>query len=579
MRKYRFLILGLLFLLPSVFFAKEQLIVGVYQDEPLVMIDKHGNVKGFFIDILKYIALKEGWEIEYVNGSFVQCLEKLDKGEIDIMVDVPYSTSLREKYDFTNTTLLSSWAQVYTQKNLRIVSILELDKKKIAGVEGDIYFQEFKLLIESFLLNCKFVELNENEAVFRFLEQKMADVGVVSRIYGMGHERNYKVDRTPIACCPVELCFAFPKGKNPKLVEIIDKNLESLKNNKSSIYYRALDKWFEGIRKWIFPTWLVWTLLFTLAFLIIFLMWTKILSGQIETKENEIANRNKELEEEINERKRVHDKLITTLNELEQRVKDRTAELSQSNELLKKEIAERKQTEDKLRKMTAELERSNRELKEYAYVASHDLQEPLRMVSSYLQLLEQRYRDRLDKDAQEFITYAVDGSIRMKKLVESLLEYSRVDTHSRFEKTDCNTLIKSVLDNLKVAIEKNGAEITYNNLPEVMGDSTQLTQLFQNLISNAIKFRSDISPRIHIGVESRGGEWLFSIQDNGIGIDPKNFERIFLLFQRLHTPNEYPGVGVGLAVCKKIVERHGGKIWVESQPGKGSTFFFTIPEK
>jgi PAS domain S-box-containing protein len=242
------------------------------------------------------------------------------------------------------------------------------------------------------------------------------------------------------------------------------------------------------------------------------------------------------------------------------------------------DITDRKSSEEKLRRTAAELIRSNKELEQFAYVASHDLQEPLRMIASYMELLARRYRSVLDVEADEFITYAVDGAKRMKQQIDDLLAYSRVDRRgSRFESVDCGAVMERVLSNLRLAIQESGASIDVTPLPVVSGDDLQLGQVFQNLISNAIKFRSKLPPRIKISADRRSEGWLFSVRDNGIGIEMEYADRIFLIFQRLHTLSEYPGTGIGLAICKKIIERHGGRIWVESKKEGGSVFHFTLP--
>jgi signal transduction histidine kinase len=241
------------------------------------------------------------------------------------------------------------------------------------------------------------------------------------------------------------------------------------------------------------------------------------------------------------------------------------------------EVEERKQVEVKLKRAMAEVQRSNQELEQFAYVASHDLQEPLRMVSSYTQLLAQRYEDRLDEKAQKYIAYAVDGSIRMQHLINDLLTFSRLNTRPQApEMIDTHAVLGEAIMNLSKAIEENRALVVNDDLPIVRGDASQLRQVFQNLVANAIKFHGADAPRVHISARDLGSEWRFAVNDNGIGIDPQYQDKVFLLFQRLHTRQEYPGTGIGLAVCKRIVERHNGRIWFESQPGKGSTFFFTL---
>jgi len=245
---------------------------------------------------------------------------------------------------------------------------------------------------------------------------------------------------------------------------------------------------------------------------------------------------------------------------------------------ISRNITELKQREEELQHLTDELSRSNSELQQFAYVASHDLQEPLRMVASYVQLLARRYKGQLDENADTFINYAVEGANRMKTLINDLLSYSRVGTQGKeLAPVDAGASLQKAVTALQVAIAEKEAEVTTDPLPTVPADDVQLSQLFQNLIGNAIKFRGEQPPRVHVTAKKKGREWEFAVSDNGIGIEEKYTDRIFVIFQRLHTREEYPGTGIGLAICKKIVERHHGRIWFTSTPGLGTTFFFTIP--
>ena len=248
--------------------------------------------------------------------------------------------------------------------------------------------------------------------------------------------------------------------------------------------------------------------------------------------------------------------------------------------IVARDVTERKQMELQLDSSLADLQRSNAELEQFAYVTSHDLQEPLRMITSYIQIIEEDYKGKLDADADQYIAFAVEGAKRMHTLVNDLLAYSRVGTRGEsFMPISLNNVLSAATANLDVAIEESHAVVTHDRLPTVLGDESQLIQLFQNLLGNAIKFRSDVPPIIHVGVEQTKDGWEFSVHDNGIGIDMKYAERIFAVFQRLHAREEYPGTGIGLAVVKKIVERHGGRIWAESEPANGSTFYFTLPKR
>jgi signal transduction histidine kinase len=259
----------------------------------------------------------------------------------------------------------------------------------------------------------------------------------------------------------------------------------------------------------------------------------------------------------VSEARRRRNELRVLNEELERRVAERTREVEAAN---------------------AELSRSNVELERFAYTASHDLQEPLRMVASFTELLAQRYKGRLDAEADEFIGFAQEGAERMQALIEGLLAYSRVGSGGRpLKRTDCNAVLRAAVSDLGASLEETGGSVTWDPLPEVQADPVLIRQLFQNLVSNALRFRSQAAPRVHVCAEREGDEWIFSVRDNGIGIAAEHAGRIFQMFQRLHPRSEYPGSGIGLAICKKIVERYGGRIWVEPAPQGGSVFRFALP--
>jgi PAS domain S-box-containing protein len=248
-------------------------------------------------------------------------------------------------------------------------------------------------------------------------------------------------------------------------------------------------------------------------------------------------------------------------------------------QVLLRDITERKRAQAALQRTSDDLKRSNRDLEQFAYVASHDLQEPLRAIGGYVKLLEHRFPDKLDTKARDYIAGAFDGATRMERLISDLLAFSRVAVRGdAFLPADLEDALGQALRNLEAAINSAQATVAHDPLPTLSVDAGQIRQLFQNLIGNALKFHSEQPPRIHIGTLRQDGRWVFSVRDNGIGIDPQYYEKIFQIFQRLHTRKNYPGTGIGLAICKKIVERHGGTIWVESQPGQGSTFYFSIPD-
>ncbi len=524
--------------------------VGVYENRPKIFTDAEGRASGFWPEILDYIASNEDWTLKYIPGTWEECLRRLETGEIDIMPDVAYSEEREELFDFSNRKVYTSWSRIYVKKDNTIYDILDLENKKIAVLKNSVNVEGpdgIKNLVKAFNISCIFIEVGSYDEVFRMVNEGEADAAVASKDFAIRNIDNYNLINTPIIFQPSTLYFAFPK--NSELTTYfknrIDYHLREIEEDKDSVYYHSLEKWFVSPENEIFPTWLIWIFAVSLVAIL-------VLGGGSFLLRTKVRNRTKALREEIFRHMETENELQKHKNNLEEMVSLRTAELT----------------------------RSNKELERFAYITSHDLQEPLRMISSYLQLVEKRYKDELDEDAKDFINFAVDGAKRMQILINDLLRYSRVGTKSiEFQPVNCEEILKNTLNNLEIAIEESGAKITYDYLPIVRGDKTQLSQLFQNLIGNSIKFKGENFPEIHIKAEDENDFWRFSFQDNGIGIDPKYYDRIFQIFQRLHNRDKYPGTGIGLAICKKIIERHGGNIFVESESGKGTTFIFTLKKE
>lgn len=296
----------------------------------------------------------------------------------------------------------------------------------------------------------------------------------------------------------------------------------------------------------------------------------------VEKRVNEVLRKQKKAKELLNAKKLKVEKLNQNIAVMENTNNELSSYISKLEDSVE---SQNKSYIEELNRLEEDLNRSNDEFQQFAYITSHDLQEPLRTISSFTQLLAKRYKNRIDEDSDEFMDYIVEASTRMQQMIKDLLQYSRVVSRGKvFKPTNTEEIIEYASSSLKPVIEDNSAEITYNKLPKVNADSGQLLQLFQNLVENAIKFRQiEVAPKVHISCREQDGEYIFSVADNGIGIEEQYFDRIFTIFQRLHTKEEYDGTGIGLSVAKRIVERHGGNIWVESEPGAGSTFYFTIP--
>ncbi len=667
----RKIVFGLVVLLalwffPVPSFAEGPVRVGVYNNKPLSFIDDTGTPQGIYIDVLRDVARVKKWEIEFVPCEWSVCLAKLETGDIDILGPIAYSSERAERYDFTNDTLLVNWGQVYVPPGSDVESFLDLRNKRIAVLENDIHFQQFRELLRRFSIPVTYVEVSDYETVMTLVARQQVDAGLVNRIYGIQHEGLFNVQKSPIVLNPTEIQFATGKGKNAQLLADIDSHLGEMKKTPDSVYYRSLDRWLVGTGTSKLPQWLLWVMSGALVGAVLLLVATIILRREIKL-------RTRALEQEVEEHKRTAKALAASearyrnlvenspvpifvyrdgkfvyLNpaavkmhgaasadeligkslksfmppdyvpQLEERLLEaasgaRRVRVSETKirrpdgeELdaivsampveffgetaqlvIMQDITDRKRAEVQLQAYAVELERSNRELQDFAYVASHDLQEPLRKIQVFGERLRMKYYDTLDETAQDYLMRMDDAAKRMKKLIQDLLEFSRVTTHAQpFAPIDLNEVVAGVLQDLETRIAETEANIKVGVLPTIEAEPTQMRQLFQNLISNAIKFRRDgVPPEIDITArcdfhsDEQRELCRITITDNGIGFDPKYLDRIFAVFQRLHNRGEYPGTGVGLALCRKIVLRHQGAITAESVPGKGTTFIVTLPTR
>jgi PAS domain S-box-containing protein len=425
----------------------------------------------------------------------------------------------------------------------------------VRGLIGLVLLFDIYVIFQQYQIGSIRRQLNERDELFRLITEKAADMIAVVNTSGQRVYNSPSYERI-MGYSPEEL------GATSSFEQIHPDDREKIKAAAAEASRSGVGRRIEYRMRHKDGSWRV---LESTA--------STILDAEGNVDKLVIVNR------DITDRKRAETALQEYQIHLEELVEMRTAELTRANEQLERDIAERNRVQQELTRNVEELARSNADLEQFAYVASHDLQEPLRMVISYTQLLARRHRGKLDASADEFIGYAVDGASRMQQLIQDLLSYSRLTIRGKaLQFTETGAACKAALENLRESIKNSNSEVSVGPLPTVLADATQLAQLFQNLIGNAIKYRNKRRPEIRVDARLNGNEWVFSVQDNGIGIEPQYFERIFQMFQRLHTRKDYSGTGIGLAICRKIAERHGGKIWVESHPGQGSTFLFTIPQ-
>ena len=525
--------------------------VGIYQNKPKVFVDSAGEPQGFFIDILNYIASKEDWQLEYIASTWEKNLEKLERAEIDLLLDIAESERRNDLYDFNKEIVFSNWAIVYVQKDSKIQSILNLKGKKIAAMKGDISYEDFSRNIESLGIHATFEEVDQFSDVFELIAQEKVDAGIISRLYGLQHENEYNVTRSTIICCPRNLYFAVPKNKNQDLVKKIDQHLYQLKRDDQSIYYASLIKWIEGISPWRFPAWLIWLL---------------VLAGGTLTA------------------------FAAGLVVLKKQVNARTRELGKQNEELLSEITERKGAEEEKEKLQAQLIQSQKmeAIGTLAGGIAHDFNNSIQAISSYVQLMKlEATRNSQDSD---YLNNILNSLKNANNLTKQLLTVSR-KIKSKLRPTNLNDEILQVQTLLERTIPKM-IDIEFDlakDLKIIHADSGQIEQILLNLALNAshampgegkitIETRNIVLDK-DIRTTNRGadrGEYvLLKITDTGHGIEKEVQHRMFEPFFTTKEPGK--GTGLGLSMVYSIVKNHHGHIECDSAPGAGTCFNIYLP--
>ena len=542
----------LLMSIPGPLPASNQTIkVGIYQNKPKVFIDSAGKPQGFFIDILNHIASKEGWQLEYVSSTWEKNLDKIEKAEIDLILDIAESEKRAEVLDFNKEIVFSNWAIVYVQKGSNIQSILDLKGKKIAAMKGDISYEDFSHNMENLGIYGTFVEVDEFSDVFDFVAQEKVDAGIISRLYGLQYEVKYNVDRSTIICCPRNLYFAVPKNKNQDLVKKIDQHLYQLKRDDQSIYYKSLIKWIEGFSPWKFPIWLVWLLVLTGATLTALAAGLVVLKKQVNVRTVELRKRNKELLSQIADRKRAEEEKETL-----------QAQLIQAQ------------------KMEA--------VGTLAGGIAHDFNNSLQAIASYVQLL--KYEKVRDSQDSNYLSKILNILKNANNLTKQLLTVSR-KIESKLKPTNLNDQIMQVQSLLERTIPKM-IEIELDlgkDLKIILADSGQIEQILLNIALNAshampdegkitIKTRNiELDEDVHaIHWETEGGDYvLLEFIDTGHGIEKQVQSRMFEPFFTTKPPGH--GTGLGLSMVYGIVKNHHGHIECDSEPGRGTCFKIYFP--
>ena len=523
-----------------------ELKAGYYDNAPKIYKNEEGKVVGIFPDLLKNIADKERWKIEWVEGSWTECLQRLENGEIDIMVDVAYSEERAELFDFNSVEILNNWGIVYQEKGSDIDSIDDLDGTTVAVMNGSIHTEGdkgIKNLTLNWGISCDFLELDNYEEVFEALDKSNASAGVVNRLFGLLYENEYKVERTSILFNPSRLMFAFPKNAdlNPTLISKIDDHLLKMKENTDSYYYQIIDRYIYGQEQGRIPAWIFPTLIAAIVISLVFVSVSYILKRMVNSRTFELQEAH-------------HD--------LEIKVEERTKELSEANERLK--------SLDQLKSM-------------FIASMSHELRTPLTSIIGFTKVILKGWVGDINEEQDKQLTIVLNSANHLLALINDIIDISKIEAEKldlRKQKYDLIKELKKILESLKVNVEKKELKLLID-VPEtqfIFNDKRRINQILMNLIGNAIKFTE--KGEINVTVKTMNEKIKVSVSDTGMGIKQEDLNKLFKPFSRIIEPGKFKeGTGLGLHLSQKLANLLEGKIIVESEFGKGSTFTLLLENK